>query len=298
MNYRILTPIYCIAFAVAAGPAQAVPASPETAVEELMDADRQFSSDAAGENIVDGIAAMLAPDAISPTPQGTFAKGKDAIVAVLRANPTNATATAEWAPIRGGISADGLQGFTYGFMIIHDAANPDRRAKYLSYWVKRPEGWRVFGYKRAGSPPGPVSTTVREPALPPNLLPDRPSAALQKKYASDLAAREKAFSDRAQEVGLRQAFIEFGSADAMNFGGGSDFTFGNVAIGEGFPPESTSPLTWAADEQVKVASTGDLGITFGFIRLKEPQPGQPSAFPFFTVWRRDRTSDRWLYVAE
>jgi ketosteroid isomerase-like protein len=293
MSYRIWTPIYCVALALA-GPALAVPASPNAAVEELMDADRQFSSDAAGDNIVDGIAAMLAPDAISPTPAGTFARGKDEIVALLRANPNNATATAEWAPVRGGISADGQQGFTYGFQIIHDAGKPDRRAKYLAYWVKRPEGWRVFGYKRAGSPPGSVSTTVRAPALPPVMIPARPSSTLQQKYADELAARESAFSARAQAVGLRHAFIEFGSSDAMNFGGGSDFTFGNVNIGNGFPPDPTSPLTWAADEAVKTSSTGDLGITFGFIR----QTGQPGAFPFFTVWRRDRTSARWLYVAE
>jgi len=99
MNYRLWMPIYCAALAIA-GPAQAVAASPEVAVEDLLDADRQFSSDAAGVNIVDGIAAMLAPDAISPTPFGTFAKGKTEIVALLRANPNNATATAEWATER------------------------------------------------------------------------------------------------------------------------------------------------------------------------------------------------------
>ena len=202
MTYRLLTPLYCIALAVAAAPAHAVPATPAAAVQELMDSDRQFSADAAGENIVDGIAAMLAPDAISPLPSGTFAQGKEAIVAALRANPANATATAEWAPVRGGISADGVQGFTYGFQIIHIPGQADRRAKYVAYWVKRPEGWRVFGYKRFGSPPGNVSTTVRPPALPPRMIPERPSHQPQENYRDSLAARESAFSDRAHEVWL------------------------------------------------------------------------------------------------
>src|ERR1043165_6224659 len=91
MNYRLLTPVFCIGLAIA-GPAVAAPSSPTAAVNELLNADRQFS-----------------PDAISPTPAGTFARGKDEIVALLRANPNNATATAEWAPVRGGISADGQQ---------------------------------------------------------------------------------------------------------------------------------------------------------------------------------------------
>src|SRR5918996_1272215 len=144
MVSRMLTPLSCVAFALCATPAQAVPASPAAAVEELLDADRQFSEDGEDDNIADAIGAMMAPNAMMPTPQGNFAKGKDAIIAALKANPANANATAEWAPVRGGISADGLQGFTYGFMTIHIPDQPDRRAKYLSYWIRQPEGWRVL----------------------------------------------------------------------------------------------------------------------------------------------------------
>jgi hypothetical protein len=35
------------------------------------------------------------------------------------------------------------------------------------------------------------------------------------------------------------------------------------------------------------------------IRRKDAVPaGQPSAFPFFTVWRRDSVTQPWRYVAE
>jgi hypothetical protein len=290
----ILAPVACVAFAVGAAPAQAVPASPQAAVNELLDADRQFSADAHGQNIVDAIAAMLAPDAIAPTPQRTFARGKDAIVEVLRSNPNNATATADWAPVRGGISADGLQGFTYGFMTIHHPDQPDQRAKYVSYWIRRSEGWRVLGYKRVGSPPGEVSTALRPPAVPPRMLPERPSPQLVDKYRDSLAARERAFSDRAHEVGLSQAFLEFGSADAMNGGCAPDFVYGNDAIAACQPTDVPSPVIWGPDEGVTVSSTGDLGVTFGTIRFTD----QLLTIPFFTVWRRDKQNGEWLYVAE
>jgi hypothetical protein len=231
---RISTVLAGVVLALSAAPSQAVPALPANAAEQLAAADRQFSADGAGDNIADAIGAMLAPNAISAT-QGVFAHGKDDIVARLRANPANANATAEWAPVRVGIAADGMQGFTYGFMTIHIPGQPDARAKYMSYWVKRPEGWRVFGYKRAGSPAGTVSTAVRAPALPPRMIPDRPSVELRNKYKTSLGDRESAFSDRAQAVGLRDAFIEFGSADAANFGGGSDYVYGNTTIGGGQP---------------------------------------------------------------
>jgi hypothetical protein len=290
---RIQLGLACIALAFGSGPAAAVPALPTAAAQELFDADVQFSTDGADDNIADAIGAMLAPNAISST-QGVFAHGKDDIVARLRANPANAHATAEWAPVRVGIAADGLQGFTYGFMTIHNTGQPDARAKYMSYWVKRPEGWRVFGYKRAGSPAGSVSTTVRDPALPPRMIPDRPSVELRAKYKNSLAARETAFSDRAQVVGVGNAFVEFGSADAANFGGGPDFTYGNVAIGAGSGNVLPAPVTWAADENTTVSSTGDLGVNFGWIRIT----GTSNRIPFFTIWRRDRTSEPWLYVAE
>jgi ketosteroid isomerase-like protein len=294
LSSSISTALACAVLVTASVPAQAVPALPANAAQELLEADLEFSAEGSDDNIVDAIGAMLAPNAISPTPQGDFAKGKEAIMERLRANPANANATAEWAPVRAGIAADGLQGFTYGFMTIHIPGQADRRAKYLSYWVKRPEGWRVFGYKRAGSPPGTVSTAVRPPAVPPRMLPDRPSVELRSKYKSSLAARETAFSDRAQAVGLRQAFLEFGSADAMNMGPGSDFLYGNDNIAAGLPPDVPSPVTWGPDENVTVSSTGDLGVTFGFIRVT----GTSTAIPFFTVWRRDATNDPWLYVAE
>ena len=290
---RIIVGLSAVACATAMQPAHAVPATPAAAAEELLDADRDFSAAGADDNIADAIGAMMAPNALMPTPQGNFAKGKEGIIAALQGNPANANATAEWAPVRAGVSADGLHGFTYGFMTIHIPNEPDRRAKYLAYWAKRPEGWRVVGYKRAGSPPGDVSTALRAPALPPVMIHERPSLALRSKYQSSLGAREKAFSDRAQVVGLRQAFLEFGSSDAMNMGPGSDFLFGNGPISEGLPPDVPPGLTWAADEQVTVATTGDLGVTFGYIKFDGG--GQ---IPFFTVWRRARTSDPWLYVAE
>lgn len=293
MSSRISAPLACVALAFAPAPAQAVPALPATAAQELFDADVQFASEGADDNIADSIAAMLAPNAISST-QGTFARGKEDIVARLRANPANANATAEWAPVRAGIAADGLQGFTYGFMTVHVPEQPDLRLKYMSYWVKRPEGWRVFGYKRALSPAGSVSTAVRPPALPPRMIPERPSVELRSKYKASLAARETAFSDRAQVVGLGNAFVEFGSADAANFGGGSDYVYGNVAIGADIGSELPAPVTWAADENTTVSSTGDLGINFGWIRIT----GTTNRIPFFTIWRRNATNDPWLYVAE
>ena len=293
MSYRI----FAVALATAlVAPAPAAAQDTRAAAAQLIAADRAFSNAGAKANIADAIGSMLTDNAVMPTPKLDFAIGKAAIVEALKANPANATATAEWSPVRAGISADGTQGFTYGFMFIHDAGKPDRRAKYLSYWVKRPEGWRVAFYKRAASPEGGTLTTRMDPALPQQLVEPDPQR-LQENIAS-LKAAETAFSDRAQEIGVGPAFLEFGSEDAMNMGSSSDFTFGNAAIAKAVAEGNTTPITWGPDKGALVASSGDLGVTWGFIRPKDPKPDEPAAFPFFTVWRKAAPDLPWRYVAE
>lgn len=293
MSHRMFSLTLAAAVMTISAPAAAQEARALTS--ELIAADRAFSSAGVKANIVDSIGSMLTDNAVMPTPKLDFAIGKAAIIEALRANPVNANATAEWSPVRAGISADGTQGFTYGFMFIHEAGKPDRRAKYLSYWVKRPEGWRVAFYKRAASPEGTITTKV-DPALPQRMV-DADPQRLQDNLAS-LKAAEQAFSDRAQEVGVGPAFAEFGSEDAMNMGSGSDFTFGNTAIAKLVGEGNTTPITWGPDKGAMVASSGDLGVTWGFIRPKEPKAGEPAAFPFFTVWRKAAPDLPWRYVAE
>jgi hypothetical protein len=284
-----------VALALLALPSRAGAQAARTAAEDLAETDSTFSTLGARANIADSIGAMMMDNAVMPTPQLDFAIGRSAIVAALKANPANAAAKAEWAPVRVGVSADRTQGFTYGFMTIHEAGKPDRRAKYLSYWVRRPEGWRVAFYKRAASPEGAITAKV-DPALPQASIDAEPQR-IQENLES-LKAAEKAFSDRAQEVGVGPAFVEFGSEDAMNMGAGSDFTFGNSAIAELVGAGNTTPISWSADKGALVASSGDLGVTWGFIRPRDPKAGEPTAFPFFTVWRKAAPDLPWRYVAE
>ena len=68
------------------------------------------------------------------------------------------------------------------------------------------------------------------------------------------------------------------------------------AVGQGEPTDS-SGVAWNAD-RVLIAPSGDLGITFGMIRILKPAANQPAAVPFFTIWRRDSPTGRWRYIAE
>ena len=277
--------------------------TPEMAANDLVAADRAFAAAAADRDGIHALTAMFAPNVIMPVPGGRFAEGAVQAAEALRLNPDNARSRLDWVPIRGGISADGQHGFTYGYMTMHRPNGPPVQLKYLSYWINRPEGWRVAAYKRRERGPGDVSLAVLPPAVPPHLVPISANTAQINQFQSSLRDAERAFSDSAQTMGLGAAFALFASDDAMHMGEPESpgFVMGPEAIGRAVSEgdmAGASPVSWSAD-RVIVASSGDLGVTIGMIRPNAPPAAGPAqGIPFFTIWRRDSPADPWRYVAE
>jgi hypothetical protein len=287
--------LFCaLALAAPLAPAAAKPAAAATAqaaYQGLLAADRGWSDKALGKDLVFAIAAMMDQQAVMVSGGASeLIRGPEAIHARLAAKAENLTAAAEWAPIGGGISADGKHGFTYGAMTVRPKDGAPQLLKYLAYWVKRPDGWRVAGYKRLG---------MREAG---RLTPAGPIIGWGAKRSDDagatLKASEGAFSDEAQKIGLRAAFQKWGRADSVNLGDPDGIAVGAQRIGELVgPPEPISSVSWGADD-VMVAPSGDMGLSYGLLHVNEPQSGKPATIPFFTIWARPAPGDRWRYVAE
>ena len=285
-----------LAFLFIAAPAAAQ--SPQAALNELLAADRAFASGAASLDPVAGITAMLDDEAAMPLPGKGILTGKAAATEAFRASPAFKDGHVNWAPVRGGISADGTHGFTYGFLTVGSGDETKRNRKYLSYWVKRPAGWRVVAYRQLPRDAGEISTTMMEPALPAFTAQPIANPELVARHQQSLAAAEKSFSDHAQNVGLKTAFRDFGRADAMNMWGGANFRVGLDAIATGFPEEGPAKINWSTEKSY-VASSGDLGVSIGMIRPNDPpKAGEPDGFPFFTVWKREGPDQPWRYIAE
>lgn len=290
MRHLLLT---ALALAVPLGPAVAKPASAvsQVAYKALLAADRSWSDKARGKDAVSAIAAMMDAQAVIVSGGASeLIRGPEAIRARLAAKPENLTSAVEWIPVGGGISADGTHGFTYGSMTVRPKDGAPQPLKYLAYWVKRPDGWRVAGYKRLG---------MREAVT---LTPAAPIIGQGASRTDDpgvtLKASESAFSNDAQKIGLRAAFQKWGRAESINLGGPEGIAIGAQAIGELLgPPEPVSSVTWAADE-VLVAPSGDMGLSYGLLHINQPKPGGPTVVPFFTIWARPAPGDPWRYVAE
>ena len=290
---------FLIALIALATPAHARDARAD--VDALLAADRAFSAAAAAApTIPDGLAPMFDAAAAMPVPGSGLVVGREAIVAAFRASPAFREGNVSWAPVRGGISADGSQGFTFGFLTLTGGDPARRNRKYLAYWVRRPEGWRVAAYRQIPRPPGEASTALLPPSLPGFAARPAGDARALAAHRASLAAAERAFSDRAQAIGLRAAFREFGRADAMNMAEGAGFAIGLDAITAGFPAgDAASPVRWSTERSF-VAASGDLGVSIGTIRANAPGAARNrlDAFPFFTIWRRDTATAPWRYIAE
>ena len=282
-----------------AAPAGARPVDPKVAVNELLAADLTFSVDAArAADPVAGISAMLDKDVVMPSPKG-HANGREAVVALFRENPSYKEGIVSWTPVRGGISADGTQGFTYGFLTVSGGDPARRDRKYLAYWIRRPQGWRVLAYRQQVRQAGEISKELLAPSLPAAGVEPVADQAVIAAHQASMAAAEKSFSDYAQKVGLRTAFRDFGREDAMNMYGGAGFAIGLDAIAAGFKEGEPTTIHWSTERSFAAAS-GDLGVSIGTIWPNEPAAdGKPQqGFPFFTVWRRDGPDKPWRYVAE
>jgi ketosteroid isomerase-like protein len=280
------------------------PSSPADVAYALLAADRAYATAARALPFRDALSSMFTDGVIMPAPPTRVLVGKAAVLEAFATSPDTA-ARVHWTPIRAGVSADGDHGFTIGFMV---ATRPDgsrAHAKYLAYWVRDRGQWRVAAWRRR-----PVNADVALDSAPlPPVLPTRREAPTRDadvvaRHRRSLMAAEQGFSDEAQRIGVGAAFARFGDPDAVNVGLPTDggFVMGPVAIARavsgGQPLDAPATITWRADTAL-VASSGDLGITFGVIRPKTPPPGQSAAgASFFTIWRRTSPAAPWRYVAE
>lgn len=275
----------------------------QQSLNELLAADQSYADASLNMELADGISAMFADDVTMPIADGEFAQSRDAAKAALTSNPDNVGAHATWAPARAAISADGLHGMSLGSMRVTKADQSSVPAKYLAYWIKGVDGWKVSVYRRVRSGTGDAAALQLPHVLPARALAPSDDSAKIQAFSASLNTAELAFSDAAQKIGLGPAFVQYGATDSINLGGASHagFVVGANQIGqlvsEGLPP-GTSPVHWSPD-RVIVASSGDLGVTIGKV-LQHTAVGAEAAppIPFFTIWHRADPSQPWRYLAQ
>lgn len=268
----------------------------------LLAADRAFSAASASTDLISGITGMLS-DSVTMVALGELFHGVPAARDALGRNADNAKSTFTWTPIQGDVSTDGMAGYTMGFTTWKRPDGTDVPGKYVAYWTKERGAWKVLVYKRTARGAGDVSLT--EEAAPAKSLVKNSnySSTDSLRFAKELDAAERAFSDTASVIGLGNAFTKNAAVDGHHVGSATDADFrrGPADIGAGISAGGEPPLgtlTWKPD-RVHVAKSGDLGITYGYISIAAPAPGGPARrVSYLTVWKRNAVTDPWKLAIE
>ena len=243
---------------------------------------------------VDAVASVIAPTGFYIAALGTEGNGPAAARAFLSRDTLNPKSRMRLVVVRLDVSADGNDGYSYGYLDVIRPNGDTIFGQYKAYWRRDASGrWAALGFGRGPREAGALGS------LPDSLS---PTATWYKTWPStdSLSARETlkaaeiAFSDSsAKSIGA--AFMAFAAPDAAKIDG-SAYVFGPKAIGRQFdnPPQGFAGIAWHA-EQGTISGSNDLGFNVGPV-MRRGSPGA-SGGRFFTIWKRQPNGE-WKYLVD
>ncbi len=129
----------------------------QATVEDLMQADRDFSQLAQDTEVRDAFLAYAARDAIMMNPGQNFIQGEGVAAEYLAQWPDGINLS--WEPIGGQIAASGDLGFTYGTYVSRgtdeDGNEVANHGKYVTIWALQDDGSWKWAFDGGNPSPAP-----------------------------------------------------------------------------------------------------------------------------------------------
>jgi len=246
------------------------------------------------------LSRLFADDGFMLGPGPITERGPAGVTRVLSRDTLNPTTKVRMTTIGGDVSADGQDGFSYGYLDGMRAKGDSVPGWYHAYWRRDKGGqWRVLAMVRRRRPVGETSRFKAPAPLASTQCRDGKAvdtaAVLKQVMAADLA-----FSDSAARS-VANAFAMFASDDAAKSGKEAAFVYGKEAIRSLYEPPPPNGLKWWP-EIGTVSRSGDFGFTVGGAGPRVAPPDAPPPNPataghYFTIWRRD-ANGQWRYVID
>jgi ketosteroid isomerase-like protein len=263
---------------------------------ELEAAQQEAIRRAAAGDVIGAIADAMAPTgAYGAALRAQLGTGPAAARRFLERDTLNAKSRGRWVVVRLDVSADGNDGYSFGYLDFVRPNGDTLPGGFKSYWRREADGrWRMLAFGRGPRTPGALTSmpdSLRTATRSPRRWPMTDTLEAWR----GLAATERAFSDLAA-TDVRVAFMAYAAPDGGRLDG-AGYVFGRWAIGEGFrtPPPGFAGFSWSA-ERGSVAKSNDLGFNLGPVLLNAPNGGAPQpGGMFFTIWRREANGEwRWI----
>lgn len=241
------------------------------------------------------LSSFLAMDVAYLRPGAPIVFGRANVLPLIAIAPAQVGSIVAWQPIGGGLSRDGLAGFTHGITI---RAIPERSApaveRYIAYWTRVRSGpWRIAAYAEISDVPavvgGPVAgTEIPRMSVTPPL----------REHVHAIAWADSNFAEQASAFGAAAAFSAAIADDGVLLGS-PELVVGPRAVREYFEARRSVSLTWQPRYAVSTVA-GDLGFTIGesVATSRGPTGAAMQRFSkYLTIWRRE-PGGGWKFVVD
>jgi ketosteroid isomerase-like protein len=277
--------------------------SARRAAAEIMAADQAFAQAASG-NLLSAFRSNLGPNAVFLEPgEPILQTAAEAIAALERADPSG-TGVATWKPVSVGASADGNDGYSFGYGSVTGPFGTDGRSatiqeKYISYWRRDGAGrWSVVAHVRAFSRAAPNASALNR-AVVPRISPRAFAIGDTATGQRLLLGVDASFAETGLRAGLHSAAGEFVDSGGAILSGESFIVFGRDSVREAFGSFSPGTQLLWTPTRASIAGSGDLGFTTGNAELRAPRGDSivRSPLKYLTVWMRG-DDGRWRFVID
>jgi len=289
-----LVPCLIAAILAQAPPPRAKPrpaASAQTAVQNLVNTERDFAALAREKGSREAFLAVLADEGLLFRPRPENGK------AFHRATPDDGGLLA-WEPVYADLSAAQDLGFTTGPWSFTEPGDVDPKAHghYVSVWKRVAGTWKLL--LDIGAPHPKLDRTpdlaLAAEALSPKAVPSRRGA---RTALRSLLESEEAFATLCGDHGLAEGYRHFAAEGVRAYRAGIAPLVSKPKL-QAFLALSARYGQWQVSGS-GVAESGDLGWTHGLGSLRKAQglDETPQPLAFMRVWRR-RPGHPWRVVVD
>ena len=265
---------------------------------ELRDAISEVGVQLRDESFPEALSRAFGPEGFF-TSAALDARGPGAARAWLMRDTLNAASHAALRALFVDVSADGEDGYAYGYLDVIRASGDTAPGEFHGYWRRSTAGrWEILALARGRRATASITRAPPEPF-------GRAAASAQferrtpAEVLRSLSAADQEFSDTCAASTRSHAFEAFAAPNSAKIGGDGAYVFGPQAIGRLFLQAPPGTFQWTPELAVSAASQ-DLGFTIGHVVQGVEPPGRNPNAPrgrYLTVWRR-QPDGRWRYVVD
>jgi len=270
----------------------------DSARAELARAFRAAAARMTTGEFVTPLASLFAPTGVYINSDPLSSRGPAAARAWLERDSLNPRSTARWTIVRHDVSADGRDGYSYGYLDVIRPNGDTLPGKYHAYWRRNASGsWQLLAFSRGRRVAGPMAQAAPE-WLRDSAGPTRAATSDTLMVLREIMETERAFANDVG-AGVQSAFMKYAAPDGAKMDRGPGYSFGRTAIGELFAGPAPGPGPFWTPEVGSAAASGDLGFTTGPVSARRPGegPSPPPGAKYFTIWRR-MPGGEWRYVID